>query len=198
MVLPQAVLSRTPAARRVLDEAEVTPTAIIPPTVTVAGGTWTFVGWDYELIVVDGEDISFEGTWTFAAAPIVNIPPIPGPDRRPFDPGPEPWTPGVPPINEAPPSVEPHELTRPVQNWHGVGTAVTETQPIVQGESVVVEIPTVVAVEGYQADDVITARVNPQTSDNNNIAGLMVSVFGLAVSAAAIFFARRRFVDKIN
>jgi len=198
MVLPQAVLSRIPATRRVLDEAEVTPTAIIPPTVTVAGGTWTFVGWDYELIVVDGEDISFEGTWTFAAAPIVNIPPIPGPDRRPFDPGPEPWTPGVPPINEAPPSVEPHELTRPVQNWHGVGTAVTETQPIVQGESVVVEIPTVVAVEGYQADDVITARVNPQTSDNNNIAGLMVSVFGLAVSAAAIFFARRRFVDKIN
>lgn len=124
---------------------------------------------------------------------------------RPRDPGPYwPWFPGTPPIAQTPP-VQPPVLEAPRQVfnpdlWPQQDFAAPPAAEVygVLGE----QLPSIVAVEGYVADDAasavggIGARINPQTGDNVSVLCLLASVVGLLVSAAAILFARRRFAGE--
>ena len=106
------------------------------------------------------------------------------------DPGPYRW---IFPSNIIPPAaidVVPQYIT--VQADLAEATPVYGHQAADQPADDTADIPVVVAVEGYQESE-IEARINPQTGDNVNLFGLIVSVIGLLVSAAAIFFARRRY-----
>jgi len=116
--------------------------------------------------------------------------------RPPHDPGPYRWNNIIP----VAPTVTPPYVT--------VEADLTEI-PVVFGYQeavtppvdVAVEIPVVVAVQGYQGDDnveVIEARANPQTGDGINVLGLVISAVGLLVSAVAVIFIRRKLAGAKN
>ena len=76
------------------------------------------------------------------------------------------------------------------------GTQVTEeSQSVTAAE----ELPTITVVEGYQTVEtesavaVPGARVNPQTSDDRNVLGLIASVFGLIISVGAFLYVRKKY-----
>ena len=81
------------------------------------------------------------------------------------------------------------------------------TPPFVYGVAGGEQFPSIVVIEGYPSGQVeqvdggaaeLEARANPQTSDNNSFVGLLASMFGFAVSAAVILFARRRLTGGKN
>jgi hypothetical protein len=64
--LPSEVTALTPAASTAEDNTSVTAAMPSATTVQVPEGVWTFNGYDTDSKTVNGADINFEGTWTFA------------------------------------------------------------------------------------------------------------------------------------
>ena len=73
-VLPDAVTNQLPAKTEALNGSEViAPTSFTSVEVKGANdvviGTWNFERWDHEKQTVNGQNISFEGTWKYTDAP---------------------------------------------------------------------------------------------------------------------------------
>lgn len=66
VALPDSVLRLLPEEISHLHAGDlVTAPSITSVTVVVDNGTWTFVGWDYEVQTVENEDLTFVGSWLF-------------------------------------------------------------------------------------------------------------------------------------
>ena len=71
MVLPQAVMNLLPPpALGVASGATQPSPTITPTTVDVAGGTWTFQGWDREMVTINNANETVIGTWIFTSTPV--------------------------------------------------------------------------------------------------------------------------------
>ena len=66
--LPQEVKSLLPSDQTNLsDGTKATPTQPVKTEVTTADGTWSFQSYDKDEATINGADVHFVGTWTFAA-----------------------------------------------------------------------------------------------------------------------------------
>ena|GEM_PF-1621011 len=66
--LPKAVTDLLPSdANDYADGTTVTAETLTTTEVTVNGGKWTFQGWDANKKTISGDDVIFNGTWTFTA-----------------------------------------------------------------------------------------------------------------------------------
>ena len=78
--LPAEVTALLPAAAQAADGTAVTAAQPARTTAAVSGGTWTFAGYDAAGKTIQGADITFTGTWTFAAStPAATEAPTPAP-----------------------------------------------------------------------------------------------------------------------
>lgn len=68
--LPSEVTSLLPAALTGLANGATQSCPSIASTVSVAGGTWTFGGWDKANVTINGADENVTGTWTYEADPV--------------------------------------------------------------------------------------------------------------------------------
>jgi len=66
--LPAAINEYLPAVGTALNGDTVKPATPEQTTYEAVDGTWTFNGWDYDSLIVAGDDIEFVGTWSFEIA----------------------------------------------------------------------------------------------------------------------------------
>lgn len=65
---PDVLATKPTDNRKFNNNDTVAPMNPTSNEVTVSNGKWTFNGWDAETKTVDGEDVTFTGTWTFVEA----------------------------------------------------------------------------------------------------------------------------------
>jgi len=129
--LPTEVVAGKKVAPHLATDGATVNAPANPAAVEVADGTWTFTSWDKATAVVNGANVAFTGTWTFAAKA---TPPTPTPTTPP--------TPTVPPITppiETPtPTATPKPTATPTPTSEPGQTIKPTTTPGTGGTTTVV------------------------------------------------------------